>query len=68
MYQLFRNCAGFMIRFFMKTRGWGTLNIAVRLILSEYRVAKYQATTPPQSCPTRNAFEPATLSKSPTTS
>jgi|SRR4029077_4987750 len=39
MYQLPSSCAGFMMRFFMKTRGCGTLNIAVRLILSEYRAA-----------------------------
>jgi hypothetical protein len=41
MYQLLPSCAGFMMRFFMKTRGCGTLNIAVRLILSEYRAARY---------------------------
>ena len=52
----------------MKMRGWGTLNIAVRLTLSEYRAAKNQATPAPQSCPTTNAFESVTVSNTPTTS
>src|SRR5205814_6137572 len=52
IYQLLRNCARFVIRFFVKMRGWGTLSIAARLILSEYRAAKYQVTAAPQSCPT----------------
>ena len=34
-----------MMRFFMKMRGWGTLNIAVRLTLSEYRAASYSGNT-----------------------
>src|SRR4030095_13842992 len=68
IYQLLRSCAGFMTRFFMNTRRWGTPKIAVRLTLSEYRAAKYQVTAAPQSCPTTNAFHSATVSNTATIS